>query len=532
MNPDGFENEQTEQTHQREGRLTEFHRAYKRALDRVREDAGGTHPIVVDGRAVETDDTFVVTSPGDRDLEIGEFAAAGTAEVDRAVDAAVGAVDEWRRTPWEERVDRFRAAAERMRDRKFELAATLTLEAGKDRTEAVADVDEAIDFLRFYARELERHEGYVYDTGDPPPDQHCTNRLEPFGVFAVVAPFNFPCAIFTGMVTGAAITGNAVVAKPASATPWIAHKVLDVLEAAGLPDGVVNLVTGGGSAVGDPLIEHEDVDGVAFTGSREVGRHIQRTFFEREKPGPVIAELGGKNPVIVTDAADLSKAVSGVAYGAFGFGGQKCSATSRVYVHRSVYDEFVERLVDRTGDLVVRPPGHEESVVAPLIDDDALDRYRDVCERARDVGTVLVGGEVVAGDELPDGRYVLPTVATDVPHGHELAREEQFLPFVTVHPVDYLDEAIEKANDSRFGLCAGLFSEDEAEIETWFERIESGMCYVNREQSATTGALVGAQPFGGWKDSGTTSKFAGGYWYLPQFMREQSRTVVGDVGRK
>jgi 1-pyrroline-5-carboxylate dehydrogenase len=321
------------------------------------------------------------------------------------------------------------------------------------------------------------------------------------------------------------------VAKPASPTPLIAHRVVEILTEAGLPDGVLNLVTGGGRAVGEPLVEHESVDGVAFTGSRAVGRRIQEAFVERETGGPVIAELGGKNAVVVTESADLEKAVSGVAAAAFGYSGQKCSATARVYVDRTHVDEFTRRLVAAAEDLPIRPPWERDATLSPLIDDGAVERYREVCRTASSVGTVLTGGETVSLPEGPAGRYVEPTVATDVPHDHSLAREEHFLPFVTVHPVADLDEGIRKANDSRYGLCAGLFSEDASEVEAWFERIEAGMCYVNRHQSATTGALVQAQPFGGWKASGTTRKFAGGYWYLPQFMREQTRTVVGDVGR-
>ena len=540
-----FENERTLAAHRENGSLDEFHRSYADAVASVESELGASHSLWIDGRWVETDETYTVTSPADENLEIGRFAAGGSDEVDRAVAAARDAFDEWRETHWRERAEVFRRAAEVMRERKFELAATLTLENGKNRAEAMADVDEGIDFLRFYARELERNDGYEYDTGEPTPGQHCTNALEPFGVFAVVGPFNFPFAIFCGMLSGALLTGNTAVAKPASATPLIAHRAVEILVEAGVPDGVVNLVTGSGRAVGQPLVEHEDVAGAVFTGSRTVGRSIRRTFFDLEKSGPVIAELGGKNPVIVTANADLEKAVSGVRNGAFGYSGQKCSATSRVYVDERVIEAFTDRLVDATEELVIDRPRAEDAFVSPLIDDDALDRYVEICEAAREVGTIRTGGRVVAGGDgsggsgaedrtgdLSAGRFVEPTVVTGVPHDHELARDEHFVPFVTVHPVSGLDEAITKANDSSYGLCAGLFSEDEDEIDAWFERIESGMCYVNREQSATTGALVQAQPFGGWKASGTTSKFAGGYWYLPQFLREQSRTVVGDVGRR
>jgi len=531
MNTASFENELTLDTHRERGTMAEFHRSFEDAVSTVEAELGAPHPLWIDGDARAVDEQYTVTSPADHELEIGHFAAGTAEDVDRAVTAATGAFDEWRRTHWSDRIELFREAADRMQARKYELAAMLTLENGKNRFEAMADVDEAIDFLRFYSREIKRNEGYEFDTGEPTPGQHCTNGLEPFGVFGVIAPFNFPVAIFCGMLAGAVITGNTAVAKPASATPLVAHKTVEILTDAGLPDGVVNLVIGSGRDVGQPLIEHEDVAGVVFTGSRAVGREIRRTFFEREKPGPVIAELGGKNPVIVTSNADLEKAVSGVKNGAFGFSGQKCSATSRVYVDKGRYGEFTDRLVTATEDVVIDDPREADAFISPLIDDSALERYERICETAREVGTVRTGGEVVTDGDLARGRFVEPTVVTDVPHEHEIAREEHFVPFVTIHPVSGLDEAIEKANDSAYGLCAGLFSEDDAEIETWFDRIESGMCYVNREQSATTGALVQAQPFGGWKASGTTSKFAGGYWYLPQFMREQSRTVVGDVGR-
>ena len=531
MQPEPFDNELTRQAHRHRGALDEFHAAYDDALAAVESELGASHPLLIDGERVATDEAFTVTSPADTTVEVGTFAAGTADDVDDAVGAAAAAFDGWRAREYTERVAVFRRAAERMRDRKFELAATITIENGKTRPEAMADVDEAIDFLRFYSRELERNDGYQYDTGEPTPGQHCSNGLEPIGVFGVIGPFNFPCAILTGMTAGAVVTGNTVVAKPASATPLIGHKIVEVLSAAGVPDGALNLVTGGGRAVGQPLVEHDDIDGIVFTGSREVGDWIRRRFLELDKRGPVIAELGGKNPVVVTATADLEKAVSGVANGAFGYSGQKCSATSRVYVHEESIDRFSRDLVSAAEDLPVRRPRDPEAFVSPLVDDDALERYREICETARRDGRILTGGSVVSSPELSTGRFVEPTVVRGIGHDHDLAREEHFLPFVTVHPVSDLAEAVGKANDSTYGLCAGLFSEDPDEVDTWLDRIESGMCYVNRERSATTGALVQAQPFGGWKASGTTGTFAGGYWYLPQFLREQSRTVVGDLDR-
>lgn len=526
MQPVEYENELTHLTHKQNDSLTEFHRSYEEAVKSVKDEFGKYHPLEVDGESIETDSRFAVKAPGDTSLTIGEFAAGTEEEVGSAVDAAKNALPEWEAKDPAERAEVFTRAAEIMREQKFELAATLSLENGKNRTEAMADVDEAIDFLDFYSREFTRSDGYQFDTGEPTPGQHTTNLLRPYGVFAIVSPFNFPIAILVGMSTGALLTGNTAVVNPASATPLVARKYLDILKEAGISDGVINLVTGGGGAVGKPLVEHEDVAGVAFTGSREVGLNIEETFMNLGKRGPVIAELGGKNPVIVSDEADLDDAVEGVMKGAFSFSGQKCSATSRVYVYDEIVDEFTNRLVTETEKLDIGRPEDRDTFVSPLIDDEAVDHYLTISERAREDGTVLTGGKKVSESDLPDGRYVEPTVVTDIPHEHNLAREEHFVPFLTIHPIADLDEGLEKSNDSEYGLCAGLFSTDDDEIDRWFSDIESGMCYVNRSQSATTGALVQAQPFGGWKFSGTTGKFAGGYWYLQQFMREQSRTQV------
>ncbi|MGB9954729.1 aldehyde dehydrogenase family protein (plasmid) [Haloarcula marismortui] len=526
MQPREFDNELTYLTHKQAGEESAFHQSYEEAVESVRAELGQSHGMRIGGDVVETDSSFTVTSPGDLSLEIGEFAAGSEDNVEAAVRAAKEAHPNWEDRDVGSRVEIFQDAADIMRDRKYELAAALSLENGKNRTEAMADVDEAIDFIDFYSSELERADGYEFDTGEPTPGEHTTNLLRPYGVFAVISPFNFPMALFVGMSTGALVTGNTVVAKPASTTPLVAQMYVDILQEAGLPDGVLNVVMGSGSDVGQPLIEHEDVSGVAFTGSRKVGLNIQETFMELGKRGPVIAELGGKNPVIVSETADIDEAVEGVKNGAFSFAGQKCSATSRVYVDESIIDEFTEQLVAETKELTIGRATEKETFVSPLINDSALEYYQEITEQAREDGTVRTGGSVVTSGDPEEGRFVEPTVVTDIPHEHDLARDEHFLPFVTIHPISDLEEGIEKSNDSEYGLCAGLFSQDDEEIDRWFKEIESGMCYVNRSQSATTGALVQAQPFGGWKFSGTTGKFAGGYWYLQQFLREQSRTRV------
>lgn len=526
MESSAYDNELTYLTHQQENNQEVFHKNYADAVESVKAELGGRYPIRVDGEHIETDEYFTVESPGNTQRQIGRFATGDASVINDAVTAASAAQSEWEDIGPSARAELFTRTADLLRERKFEFAATLSMENGKNRREAMADVDEAIDFLEFYSREVSESNGYRFDTGEPTPGQHTTNLLRPYGVFGVIAPFNFPIAILVGMTTGAAITGNTVVLKPAEETPLVAHKIVDLFEEAGIPDGVINLVTGDGPTTGQPLVEHPDVAGIAFTGSREVGVGIEETFREHGKRGPVIAELGGKNPVIVSNQADIDDAVDGVLNGAFSFGGQKCSATSRVYVYEDVIDSFTDQLVKKTEQLVVGPPENRETFVSPLINDDAFHRYQRISQRARADGRILTGGSPVDDTELPDGRYVEPTIVTEIPHEHALAREEHFVPFVTIHPVSGLSEALEKSNDTDYGLCAGFFSEDDSEIDRWFDEIESGMCYVNRSQSATTGALVQAQPFGGWKFSGTTGKFAGGYWYLQQFMREQSRTRV------
>lgn len=525
MLPLPFENELTFLRMKQEGREDAFHEAYDRAVKEVRETLGETHDLRIGGERVSTSDTFQVVNPGDTTEVIGTFASATADEVDQAVRTAKETWETtWRRTPWEERVEVFERAADIMRERKFQLAAIMTLENGKNRTEALADVDEAIDFLDFYSQEVRDNDGFRYDTGQPTPWEHTHTVLRPYGVFAVVAPFNFPLAILAGMTTGATITGNTAVVKPASATPFIAHAFLDVMEAAGLPDGVINLVTGGGSQAGQPLLEHEDVEGIVFTGSVKVGKKAQRLSIDKTG-GAFIAELGGKNAVVVTENADMEAAVEGVMKGAFGFGGQKCSATSRTYVHESLYDEFMDRLVASTEEIQVGRPEEEGTFLGPVIEEGKVEEFQQAVQDARDAGaTIAHGGEVPEGGVFDKGHYVTPTIITDLPLDHELWETELFLPVVKIAPYTEWDEALHEVNKTKYGLTSGIFSQDDEEVERYFDEVEAGVVYANRRSSATTGALVQAQPFGGWKLSGTTGKAAGGTFYLPQFLRQQSRT--------
>ncbi|HXG06708.1 MAG TPA: aldehyde dehydrogenase family protein, partial [Nitrososphaera sp.] len=294
---------------------------------------------------------------------------------------------------------------------------------------------------------------------------------------------------------------------------------------AGLPDGVFNLVIGSGSKIGAELVRNKDVAGIAFTGSRDVGYSMAREF-SKERPRPLIAELGGKNPAIVTETADIGKAVDGVMKAAFGYSGQKCSACSRVYVHKNVRDEFVRRLVEKTKSLPVGSPLDPSTFVGPLANKDAYKKYQQYVRIAKKDGKILVGGSVRTDGDLKHGYYVEPTIVTGLPRKHRLFKEEMFVPILCVADYENFDEAIKLANDSDYGLTAGIFSGKQEEIKEFLDCIEAGVVYVNRQASATTGAMVGCQPFGGWKDSGTTGRGTGGPHYLTQFMREQSQTIV------
>jgi 1-pyrroline-5-carboxylate dehydrogenase len=305
-------------------------------------------------------------------------------------------------------------------------------------------------------------------------------------------------------------------------------KFVEVLREAGIPDGVVNFVTGPGDTVGAELEENPGIDGMVFTGSYEVGMRLYRSF-TRDYPRPIITEMGGKNPAIVMASADLDEAAEGVARSSFGFDGQKCSANSRVYVHRSVATEFVERLGERARAIQVGDPTKRENWMGPVINERSLRKFTDAVEEARrDGGTIVAGGSVLDTGDEARGYFPTPTVVSGLPASHRLFRDELFVPFVVVAEVDSIDEALRLANDTPYGLTAGIFSRDRAEIEQFLSTIQAGVTYVNRRSGATTGAWPGIQSFGGWKGSGSSGKSGLGPYYVMQFMREQSQTVMGE----
>ena len=503
----------------------EVHVAFETAARELQGALGETHPIWIDGEPELSPAVFEDRSPTDRRVVVGRFQRATASQVEAALAAAHRAFGEWGRMPWQERLAILRTAAENISTHRFELAALMSLEVGKNRFEALADAEEAADLLRYYCQQMEDAAGFDRPMGQLAPNEKTRDVLRPYGVWVVISPFNFPVALAAGMAAGALVAGNTVVLKPASEAPASALKLYEILTEVGLPPGVLNFITGRGAEVSDALVEDPRVAGLVFTGSKQVGMEIFRRF-NQDRPRPCYLELGGKNPTIVTTRADLEKAAEGVARSAFGFGGQKCSACSRVYVDREVANDFKNLLREKTEALGIGDPLQRESFLGPVINEAAVRKFEQAVTEARRDGEVLFGGESLVDGEYRHGYFVAPTVVTGLPEDHRLVREELFLPLLYLGEVDSLDQAIEFANRSEYGLTAGIFSEDLEEVERFFEAIESGVTYANRRSGATTGAWPGVNPFCGWKSSGSTGKGVCGPYYVSQFLREQSRTLM------
>lgn len=518
-----FENEKTYLRMKFEGKEDEFHEEFERALKRNAKRIGRRLPMYIEGKEVWSKKEFEKRSPIDNRLVLARLQLGDASHVKSAVSAAKKAFESWSHKTYEERAKIVEKAADVMSKRKFDLAAMMTLDNGKNRMESVGDVDEAIDYLRYYAYEMMRNKGYKRKISGALKGEDVVSVMKPYGVWGVIPPFNFPLAITCGMTTGAIVTGNTVVLKPASDSPLPSFDLYEVYKEAGLPAGVLNLITGPGASTGQPLIEHQDVMGIAFTGSYAVGSKGYLDF-SRDGPKPFISEMGGKNAAIVTAKADLDKAAEGVARGAFGFGGQKCSATSRAIVLKEVKNEFVKKLLDFTAKLKVGDPRDKDVFVGPIINEAAWLKFSRAVQDARKDGRLLAGGRRIEKGSLKYGFYVEPTIVEGLPRRHRLTIEELFVPFLTVIEAKDLKEAIGIANEVEYGLTGAIFSEDETEIETYFDRVEAGVVYANRTVGATTGAMVGVQPFVGWKHSGSTGKGAGGEFYLPLFLREQAQS--------
>jgi 1-pyrroline-5-carboxylate dehydrogenase len=504
----------------------ELHRLYEAGLEQAKARLGREHRNFVDGRERDGDGTFELRSPIDTDILVGTFAKGTRQDVRDAVDAARRAQPAWAALGWERRLEILGRAAELISERQMVYAGLMAIEVGKNRLEALGEVEEAADLIRYYSQTARDNAFYDHpmDTlGDSAV--HTRSILRPHGVFAVISPFNFPLALSTGPSAAALMAGNTVVFKPASAGAMSGVVLAEAYRDAGVPDGVFNLVMGPGDTVGHELQENPGIDGIVFTGSYEVGMELFRTF-SKQFPRPCIVEMGGKNPAIVMRSADLEEAAEGIMRSAFGFGGQKCSANSRVYVHRDVHDSLVEKLVAKTEPIKVGDPLPRDGWLGPVIDERAVKRHQQAVAEARRDGTVFTGGEHLTDGDLSRGYYVEPTVVGGLPANHRLFRDELFAPFTAVQAVDSLDEALRLANDSVYGLTAGVYSEDPSEVQQFLDRIEAGVLYVNRRAGATTGAWPGVQPFGGWKGSGSTGKAGLSMYYVAQFLREQSHTIV------
>ncbi|HEV2747072.1 MAG TPA: aldehyde dehydrogenase family protein [Allosphingosinicella sp.] len=505
----------------------EMHEHFERALDQVMGRVGATHDLYIQGADQVGGAVERRHSPIDRRLLLGEFAVAGADEVTRAMDAARNSFDRWRHTPADQRVALLRRVAALIEERVYHIAAALVLEVGKNRLEALGEVQETADFFALYADDYEQHAYYEHVLPDDPlPDYASHNRsvMRPYGAWVVIAPFNFPFALAGGPVAAALVTGNTVVLKGSEETPWAGRLLADCLHDAGVPPGVFNYINGPG-AVGEAMIAHHAVGGVTFTGSYATGMSILRRLADKDYPRPCISEMGGKNACIVTKRADLERAASGIVRSAYGMSGQKCSALSRLYVEAPVADELSDRIAAAAAALKVGDPRRKEVWMGPVTTEAAYARYPGVCEQLTGNRARLVtGGQRLAGGELASGFFVEPVLA-EAEADHPLFAREMFLPAVMMARVSSREEAMARANDSPFGLTAGVYGDDD-DVRWFQDRIEAGVTYANRPQGATTGAWPGYQPFGGWKGSSSTGKGIASFYYLAQYQREQSQTVV------
>jgi 1-pyrroline-5-carboxylate dehydrogenase len=487
------------------------------AIEKVRTELGREYPVIIGSEKIVLNAKFESINPAKKTEVVGIFSDADSdAEnlTNRAIEFANETFKTWKTVSPGERAEYLFKAARLMRERKHYYSAWMIHEVGKTWSEADGDTAEAIDFLEFYGREMIRHaedQPLIKVEGEE-------NRLEyiPLGVAAVIPPWNFPLAIMAGMTTAAVVTGNTVVLKPSPDAPTIAYKFMELLEEVGLPAGVVNFVAGSGTMVGEVLVHHPKVRFISFTGSKGVGLHI---YAEAAKTAPgqiwmkrVIAEMGGKDAIVVADDADIDAAATGVVQAAFGFQGQKCSACSRLIVDEKIHDELLNKIVALTEKLRIGQPTEGETNLTAVINQKSFDKALKYIEIGQqEGGKVLTGGN----GNAEVGFYLEPTIIDDVQPKSTLEQEEVFAPVLAVIKARDFDQALEIANDTEFGLTGAVYSNDEAKLERARQEFHVGNLYLNRK---CTGALVGAHPFGGFNMSGTDSK-AGGRDYLLQFMQ-------------
>ncbi len=484
--------------------------AIKMAIEEAKRNFGKTYPLHINGRDITTSKTLARVNPSKSDQVVGHVCMASIAEADQAFQAASNAYKTWKKTAAEERARLVDRVADLMVRDRFKLTATQVLEVGKPWAEADADVSEAIDFCRYYARHM-RELATPQKVGNV-PGELSLYEYQPRGVALAIAPWNFPLAILCGQVMAAAVTGNTVIMKPAEQSSIVAHGLMELIKEAGFPTGVVNFLPGYGEEVGEHLVQHPHITTIAFTGSKAVGLHILKAAADH-KPGQqnvkrCIIEMGGKNAVIVDNDADLDEAVDGVLYSAFGFSGQKCSACSRLIVLDEVFDKFESRLLEATRSITQAAAENPSAYLGPVVDEEAYQRILNTIEEAKKHHKLLYQGEAPRG-----GYYVPPTIFTNVDPNSSLAQNEIFGPVLAIIKAKDLDHALEIANGTEYALTGGLFSRSPANISKVKAEFEVGNLYINR---GITGAMVDRHPFGGFKMSGIGSK-TGGPDYLKQF---------------
>ncbi|MGF6949762.1 1-pyrroline-5-carboxylate dehydrogenase [Neobacillus sp. B4I6] len=500
--------------------LEENKQSMTAALAKVKTELGRKYPLVIGNEKLFTEEQTISINPGNVDEVIGSVSKGNKELAEQAMQEALKTLETWKKVAPAERAEYLFKAADLMRQRKHEFSSYLVYESGKNWVEADADTAEAIDFMEFYAREMIRlsetsiHQPLVKIEGED-------NQISyiPLGVGIIISPFNFPLAIMAGTTVAAIVSGNTVILKPADATPVVAAKFVELMEEVGLPSGVLNYLPGDGIDVGEYLVEHPSTRFISFTGSRAVGCRIYERA-SKVQPGQlwlkrVIAEMGGKDGVVVDETADLDAAAAAIVASAFGFQGQKCSAGSRAIIVESVYDEVVEKVTELTKNLTVGLP-EENYPIGPVIDQKSVDKIIGYIEIGKTEGRLLTGGSRADGN----GFYIEPTVIADVQPKARIMQEEIFGPVLALAKAADWQEAIEIYNDTDYGLTGAYHSQDEERIQYALENMYCGNLYINKK---CTGALVGAHPFGGFNMSGTDSK-AGGYDYLLLFTQAKLKS--------
>src|SRR6266545_6784255 len=490
--------------------------AMEQALADVRAQFGQTYPLIIGGEKISTDKTIASVNPANPQEVVGRVASATVDLANRAIEVANETFKSWSRVSPRSRADYLFKAAAELRRRKFELAAWVVYEVSKSWVEADGDIAEAIDFCEYYGHEMLRLAGP--QKVHPMPGEDDQLRYVPIGAGVAIPPWNFPGAIMVGLIVAPVVAGNTVVIKPASTSPIIAAKFVEVLNTVGLPPGVVNFLPGPGGTVGDALVDHPKTRFIVFTGSKEVGLRI----FERaakHQPGQkwikrTVLEMGGKDTIVVDETADMDSAATGIVASAFGFQGQKCSACSRVVAVAPIYEDLLDRVVERTGALSVGDPAQRSTFMGAVIDDKSRDKIKEYIELGKREARLVQGGEV----QTEGGYFVQPTIVADVAPDSRLSQEEIFGPVLSFIKAKDFDEALEIANNTEYGLTGGLYSQDKARLARAREEFHVGNLYLNRK---ITGAMVGAHPFGGFNMSGTDSK-TGGPDYLLLFLQGKS----------